>query len=535
MDNLKKENDNTVSDDNENQSSGEIYANPLESSYQDAVSESTQHESDEGNATQAGMNVPQNPAPDGETASPLEPSAIDSGSLPPPPPPFEEDKKKKILVFAAGAVIVLILLFAIVRIFFRSKSAPQNVTLTYWGLWEGKEIIQPILDDYKRTHPTITVEYIKEDPQQYRERLQAVIGRDEGPDIFRFHNTWIPMLIGDLAPLPKTIYSDGEFTTSFFPIAASDLKVNGNFYGLPLEIDGLVLFYNEDILKNANVSVPSSWVDIQNAAIRLTVKENERIVTSGIALGLADNIEHFSDILALMMLQNGVDLNKSLFTCSDPQVKSCATEALSFYHRFAEAPNNTWDETLENSIVAFARGRVAMIFAPLWQIDTIRAINPNLNFKTAKLPQLPCNTQNCPIINWASYWVEGVSGKSKNKDEAWAFLKYLSSPEVMKKYYGLQVQVRQVLGEPYSRVDLANSLRDNTYVAPLLEMAPTMKSFQLASRTSDGETGLNTLLIKYMKDAVNSLSQGVSPETALQTADSGFKQSFSRFNVTSAQ
>lgn len=533
MDNFKKGIDNTIIGDNANQSSGEIYANPLESSYQDTVSESTQHESDEGIATQSGMDSSQIPAPENETALPQEPSTIDSGSL--PPPPYEEDKKKKILVFAVGAVIMLILLFVIVRIFFRSKPTPKNVTLTYWGLWEGKEIIQPILDDYKRTHPTITVEYIKEDPQQYRERLQAAIVRGEGPDIFRFHNTWIPMIIGDLAPLPKTIYSDGEFSTSFFPIALSDLKVNGNFYGLPLEIDGLVLFYNEDILKNANVSVPSSWVDIQNAASRLTVKENERIVTSGIALGLADNIEHFSDILALMMLQNGVDLYKSLFTCSDPQVKSCATEALSFYHRFAEAPNNTWDETLENSIVAFARGRVAMIFAPLWQIDTIRAINPNLNFKTAKLPQLPCNTQNCPIVNWASYWIEGVSGKSKNKDEAWAFLKYISSPEVMKKYYGLQVQVRQVLGEPYSRIDLANNLRDNGYVAPLLEMASTMKSFPLSSRTSDGETGLNTLLIKYLQNAVNSLSQGVSPETALQTADSGFKQTFSRFNVTSAQ
>ncbi|MBI2617464.1 extracellular solute-binding protein [Candidatus Gottesmanbacteria bacterium] len=531
MDNLKKEDESSDKTADTTASSGEIFSNPLESSYQEAVSAPVEDAS----RSQEDLRSEQPPEQEEESSQlQPEPSGESPSDTIPPPPPFEENKKRKVLLFLIAGIVLVVALFFIVRLLFQSKPAPKEVTLTYWGLWEGKEVIQPILDDYKKAHPNVTINYVNEDPKQYRERVEAAIARNEGPDIFRFHNTWVPMFVEELDPVPKTIYSDGEFTSIFFPIAASDLKVNGNFYGIPLEIDGLMLFYNEDILKNANVSVPTTWVDVQNVAPRLTVKENERIVTAGIALGGAENIGHFSDILALMMLQNGVNLHTSLFSCADSQVKSCATEALTFYHRFIEAPNNTWDGILENSIVAFARGNAAIIFAPSWQIDAIRAINPNLNFKTAKVPQLPCSSQNCPQVNWASYWVEGVSSKSRNKDEAWQFLKYLSSPEVMTKYYGLQIQVRQVLGEPYSRVDLANTLKDNMLLAPLLEMAPTMKSFPLASRTEDGETGLNTSLIKYMKDAVNSLSQGVSPETALQTADNGFQQVFSRFNISSA-
>lgn len=526
MNDLKNESDTTGSGSNANPPSGEIFSNPLESSYQDTISAPI----DDGSQNSEVSDSPQAPEPP-QPEQPQHGSPSDEGPI--PPPPFEEDRKKKILIIALGAIVLILLLFVIVKIIFKPKPVAKNITLTYWGLWEAKGTVEPIINDYQRLHPNITIDYVKEDSKEYRERLQAAISRGQGPDIFRFHNTWVPMLTNELAPVPKNVYSDGEFTSSFFPVAVSDLKVNGNFYGIPLEIDGLMLFYNEDILKNANVSVPGSWIDVQNATGRLTVKENGRIVTSGLALGLTENVEHFSDVLGLMMLQNGVELHKSLFSCSDSSVKSCASEALSFYHRFSEPPNNVWDPTLENSVVAFARGRAAMMFGPSWEVDTIRAINPDLNFKTAKVPQLPCNSQNCPIINWATYWVEGVSSKSSNRDEAWAFLKYFSSPEVMKKYYALQIQERKVLGEPYSRVELANTLHDNAYLAPLLEMAPTMKSFPLASRTQDGETGLNTSLIKYMQDAVNSQSQGVSPETALQTADNGFKQVFSRFNITS--
>lgn len=526
MDNLPKEDN---QQETSSQNSGEIFSNQEKSAYEEAIAPIP-----ESTPVEAAYSEPQSPEINTENQD----LASSSGSsLSEPPPPYIEDKGKKYLILGAIIIFFMVLIF-LIFVFLRNMNSKKpvnnnsNITLTYWGLWEEEETMRLVIDDYQRLHQNISIKYTRQDPKQYRERLQAAIDRGEGPDIFRFHNTWVPMLLKFFSPLPKTVLSDTEFGKTFYPVVSYDLKIGENYYGIPLEIDGLLLYYNEDILKSANIPIPSTWIDIQDAVAKLTVKEKDKIVTSAIALGTAENIEHFSDILALMMLQNGTQLTKSLFSCTDSATTSCAVEALAFYRKFAETPNNTWDETLENSIVAFAGGKVAMILAPSWETLTIKQLNPSLNFKTAPVPQLPCQTNPCPAVNFATYWVEGVSNKSKNTDAAWEFLKYLSQADTMQKLYAEEVKLRKHFGEPYSRVDLGKLLVDNPYLAPLINSAATMKSFYSASRTFDGETGLNTGIINYMKDAVNSLSQGVSPETALKTADNGFKQVFARFGLT---
>lgn len=510
-----------VSEDN---TSGDIFSNQQESSYGAAASLET---------------------PVSGELPPLEENASSNGDAssgeppqPEPPPPFVEDPKRKYLLFGALIALLFVIVFFVFNLVKGKGTKPaiqEKTSLTYWGLWEEEEIFRPIIDEYQKSHPNITITYVRQDPKQYRERLQAAIERGDGPDIFRFHNTWVPMLVKSLAPVPKNIYTDADFEKIFYPVVSADLKIQGNYYGIPLTIDGLLLFYNEDILKSANVPVPTTWIDVQNAVPKLTVREKGKIVTAAIALGTAENIEHFSDVLGLMMMQNGAKLTNSLFSCTDAGSTTCSVEALTFYRKFAETPNNSWDETLDNSIIAFSGGKVAMVIVPSWQAHSIKTINPGLNFKTALVPQLPCDKVPCASVNWATYWVEGVSNRSKNQLPAFEFLKYLSQPATVQKLYQEEIKYRKLFGEPYALVELGKTLSENIYLAPLITAAPSMKSFYLASRTYDGDTGINTSLITYLKDAINSLSGGVSPETALKTADNGFKQVFSRFGITSAQ
>jgi multiple sugar transport system substrate-binding protein len=385
------------------------------------------------------------------------------------------------------------------------------VTITYWGLWENEAQLTGVIAEYKKTHPNIEVVYSKQSPKQYRERLQNALARGEGPDLFRFHNTWVPMLQADLAPAGPTGYSSSDFQQTFYPVANADLVIGGRVYGAPLMFDGLGLYYNEDLLRAAGVTPPTTWEEFRQAALTLTVKnETGAIVTAGAALGTATNIEHFSDILAVMMLQNGADLKH-------PAAKE-AQDALSFYRLFAERPNNVWDETLDNSILAFANGRVAFIFAPSWQVMAVRQINPNLKFQVIPIPQLPGTN-----VTWASYWVEGVSSKSKHQAEAWEFLKYLTSKETMVALYTeVTKDPTRPFGEPYSRIDLAQTIINDPYVGAYVRQAQTAQSFFLASKTYDN--GINDLMIKYLEDAVNSLNKGVSVDAALQTAAQGFTQ-----------
>jgi len=76
----------------------------------------------------------------------------------------------------------------------------------------------------------------------------------------------------------------------------------------------LALFYNKDLLEAAKIEVPNNWWALGEAAKQLTVKSAEgKVLVAGAALGLANaNVDHWSDIVGLMMKQNQVDMTKNL-------------------------------------------------------------------------------------------------------------------------------------------------------------------------------------------------------------------------------
>lgn len=448
----------------------------------------------------------------------------DSFSEPPVPPdeplPIYEENKNKYLFIGLGVVFFVIILILVIKLLGGlGGQKSKNIKLTYWGLWEEKEVFVPLIADYKRKNPQIEIDYIKRDLQDYRQKLLERSKRGKGPDIFRFHNTWLPSLKELLAPLPKNIMSDQEFDQTFYPVVKSDLKVGNFYYGLPLEIDGLVLVYNDNLFKRAGFETPpKTWEDIINYAAKLSVKDQDgAIITSGIALGTASNLEHFSDILGAMLLQNGADL-KNL--TSDE-----AVGALEAYRRFAEPPNNFWDENMPNSIAAFIQEKVAMIIVPSWEILVIKQNNPDISFKITTLPVVH---EGSDQISLANYWVEGVSKFSKNQLEAWKFLRFLGEKDNLTKWYGEIAKIR-LFGEPYSRVDLASLLVQNEYVGPVIQQAKYMKSLPLVSRTYD--SGLNDEIVKYLENAVNATINGVSYKEALETAQQGIEQVYKKYGV----
>ena len=383
----------------------------------------------------------------------------------------------------------------------------KGATLVYWGLWETSAVTQGVIADFQAANPNIKVEYVKQSPRQYRERLQAAITRGDGPDVFEFHNTWVPMFRNELMAAPPDIMTPAEFSTIFYPVASADLVGGSSVYGMPMMFDGLALYYNTDLLSAAGVNPPTTWPEMLEVVPKLTVKTDTQIQKSAIALGTTGNIEHFSDIIALMMMQDGARLIA-------PTGKE-AEETLLFYRKFSNPsdPVYTWNDAMDNSVYAFATGKVAMILAPSWRVFDVKQINPSLNFRTGPVPQLPGNT-----VNWASYWVEGVSTKSKDPTAAWTFVKYLTSGDAATKLYGEESNTR-LFGEPYARVELGSTLAEDPYVGAYMKGAPTAKSFPLASRTFDN--GLNSQMNNNLSSAVDSMLKGTSPQTAAETLSAG--------------
>jgi len=327
----------------------------------------------------------------------------------PPPPELQSSPPPsmffRILKILLGIVVILGIIFVVYNMilpkFFPTKI--NQAKLVYWGLFEDAPIIAPVIADFEKEHPNITVEYIKQDLEQYRDRLVTRSNNGNGPDVFRFHNTWVPQLSDLLLPLPSNFISKEEFSTTYYPVAKNDLIKNGAIYGIPSQIDTLNLYINRDLFQAAGLKAPTTWIEFQNYARQLTVKgENNSIKTAGAAMGTSSNITHAPDIISMLFVQNGVNLKDMASGLP------AAADALNFYSSFALPMGNVWDETLDESLKTFASGTLAMYFGYSGDFFTIKSMNPNLSFDIYPVPSLP--GQNITI---ASYWAEGISNKSK--------------------------------------------------------------------------------------------------------------------------
>ncbi len=435
-------------------------------------------------------------------------------------PPFAK------LLFVISLIIFLVgIIFVIVKFVVpKTGDVVDKRELVWWGLWEDEEIIAPIIKDYESANPGVAILYQKSDKEDYRERLVNSLARGQGPDIFRIHSSWIPMFGAELAPAPKNILSSEEFGNTFYQVAVDDLVGTQGPLALPLGYDGLAMLVNEEMFNTYGVEIPADWNNLRKVAKYLTIKNNQGIIIqSGASLGTTSNVDHWQEIVALLMIQNGGNPNK-------PNDKAGrGAQALSFYKQFSDV-DQVWDSTLPNSTVAFATGRVAIYFGPSWRVLEIIERNPNLKFKVFPVPQVPKIDEQTPDMTYASYWVEGVWKKSKNADEAWKFLKFLSEKENLAKFYENASKTRP-FGEPYPRQDMRDILLKNPILEGFVRLAPNAKSGFLHSRTFDGKSGINTSLSQYYEDALNSISPGGEATTQMNTLSSGVQQVLARYGL----
>ena len=220
---------------------------------------------------------------------------------------------KRIIIIALSLSIVLGFIFwrfgPSISLFNQAKDNGP-IILTYWGLWEDENLIKPLLVEYQKQNPKITVNYVKQSSINYRTRVQTQVREGVGPDVFMIHNSWLPMFSSDLAAAPADIVNISGYKDMFYPLAYDSFVKNNQIFAASVGIDGLALFYNEEMLNGIGANVPKNWREFRDTATKMTVRDSSGIKTAGAALGSTGNVDHWPDIIGLLLLQEpGVDFN----------------------------------------------------------------------------------------------------------------------------------------------------------------------------------------------------------------------------------
>lgn len=366
---------------------------------------------------------------------------------------------RRILIIVAIFLIPVIPIILVVSGALKNKPTTlKRITLTMWGTEDSPTAFTNTIARYNSGRSHITINYQKIRPEDYTSQLVTAWAQGKGPDLFFVPNTHVGQMIPFATSMPadltvpqiettKGLFGSRQkiINTSFRAPSVNSIREQyvdgvmndvyreGKIWGLPLAMDTIVMYYNKDLLNNAKIFEPAkTWSELvtQITDNRLTITNDAGdIVQSAVAIGTAGNVPYATDVLMLLMMQNGaVILNgQSKAGFDGPE----GVTALDFYTSFAndKKVSYSWNDKLPNAREAFLRGKVAYFFGTL--ADRAEIDSSSLNWAVAPMLHLTPEGDNDGIsksqrlIDATRYQVLMVSKSSqtaKRSVQAWNFL-----------------------------------------------------------------------------------------------------------------
>ncbi|MFH0834175.1 MAG: extracellular solute-binding protein [Patescibacteria group bacterium] len=405
-----------------------------------------------------------------------------------------QKKVLKLVLVVVGAILVWVLTFWL----FGHTRVTSKATLEFWSVFDDKDNLQPLLDDF--TNKTgIKVNYRNfTDLQDYRDTLLIELAAGEGPDVLAIHNTWVPKYKKFLQPLPKEVgYPLKNLDTDFVAavpqtLLLEDTDGNDQLYGLPMYVDSLALFYNKayfrNILSKAYSAPDLTWAGVRNDSIGLTQVSNSESTgfqLAGIALGRADNISRAVDIFYTLYHQlGGGDLTSGGSTSFYKPI-SDALEFMTSFSRNIKNKEYSWSKMVtanlpNQEVSAFAQGRVAMILGFSYYYNEIKNLLSSTggtitvdDIGVSPVPQLEDPLKGGKKIAVADFFALSAAKSSKYPNEAWRLILDLTSKDSEEKYFAATKR-------PTSRRDLIDSEKMDPAVGVFAEQAVYADTLKLA-------------------------------------------------------
>ena len=314
-------------------------------------------------------------------------------------------------------------------------TAKEAVTIWYYWETEGHQVaLNQVIQQYNESQDAyeVTAKYVPF--ADFKKQLSIGASADELPDLVILdspdHASYASM----------GIFEDitGKFDVSnYYEGTVNSCTIDGKLYGVPFGVNCLALYYNEDMLNAAGCSVPATWDELLETAQALTTD-----TVTGLALCSVQNEEGTFNF--------GPWLWSTGATSYDINNEN-GIRALSFIGELVETgamSKECINWTQGDVMNQFISGNVAMMENGPWQIPTMQAEAPDLNWKVTLLPK---DVQNSSVLGGENYAVI----RGGNADGALDFLTYATAEEQVKfmmKQFGY-ISADQTIAETQFEAD----------------------------------------------------------------------------------
>lgn len=307
----------------------------------------------------------------------------------------------------------------------------QPVELVYMRQAEGIDLELEIVEEFNKTHPNIHVTVDSTPAGEHYQKLALTTESGTPPDIFMTYFTIGAATNGLALDLTPLIEKEGEeFFKSYVEAGWLFNEYAGKYYGAPYRVAPVSVILNKRMFEKAGVPLPKNdwtWDDFVEIAEKLTNPEKDEY---GYCLtGSAESLGTDAQFYPWLYTNNGKMITpEGLAGFNSP----AGAEALQFMvdlaNKYKVVPPGITSTSNNNCTDLLAADKVAMwIDGSLW-LGFIRAARPEVDITVAPMPYHKAKVTSDGGTGF------GISAKTKHPEEAWEFLKYMMSDEVMKKW-----------------------------------------------------------------------------------------------------
>jgi multiple sugar transport system substrate-binding protein len=296
-------------------------------------------------------------------------------------------------------------------------AAPAEIT--FWGSWGGdvEESINEILDKYNATSAT-KVKYVVQ--SDIMTTFATANATGDVPDIMLWDASEVSKYAqkGVLASIDDKLAAANIDKGEYNSECIRELTLDDKLYGLPLNIDIWGIYVNMDIMKSLDLSAPTTWEQLKEAAIKATERDSSgKLTRAGLSM------QWLPYLFTSFMVSNGANVlsddGKTTTVNND-----AGREVLTFFKSLLDAKvyDIGFESTLAQGEDAFLTGRSAMAIWPTSMLRTYQTYGDTMDFTFVPIPAGPGPDARIGGIQTSFCFV--IPAKSKNIDAAFDFMEF---------------------------------------------------------------------------------------------------------------
>ncbi|OGS21652.1 MAG: hypothetical protein A3J83_01450 [Elusimicrobia bacterium RIFOXYA2_FULL_40_6] len=288
-------------------------------------------------------------------------------------------------------------------------------------------------ESFQSKHPEITVKFepVPQADGTITNKLLTQMSGGTEPDVFYMDSNYFNTLVRKKVLLDLTPYieNDKEFNAKdIYPKAQDCYKYNDKIYGVPGNLNVIVLFYNKKLFDKEGLKYPDStwtWEKFMDVAKKLTKKDASGNTTQ---YGVMIAEEPFSIVMCEVFGGKMFNADKTKCTINNQKCAQAFDFVHDMIHKYHVTPTPAEREQTTGYAQAFFTEKVAMFFSGVWIRTELRK-QVNLHWGMALAPK---NSEGKRVVQidhhgWAA------SARTKNPELAAELIKELTSVEGVKR------------------------------------------------------------------------------------------------------